>query len=339
MRLERLLHPTLTQPQADTPVLCFILGRFQSFRRSHTMDHTTPHSTLDGDTHGERLIGPEPSAPPDEGQATTASHAAATEAPAAATCAASSSSSCAASSDAVSPIPARPDADDDTPQCKVCLESEVTAESGRLYRPCRCRGSMAVHVHCLQQWRSQAPNPSRCESCHFVYRTERERLAVVIAHPATSVALTALAVAGGLFACAEAYRIAKRSPRAADTRTYARQTLARMWRAAEFLSATVSVAVRRRSFLRDSDLLAAMTSGQYTTNLQRNDAFVETVLTGGVVVVALYGALQRRVQQWLATKAEQVLPFEEGQDDNQQQPQPPQQHSDDSDDEFEEDWQ
>lgn len=291
---------------------------------------------LDGETQGEILIGPEPSAPPFEGAAAAASSHAAAAALAAAASAASSvpSSSAAHALDKIPERSAAVPVDDDAPQCKVCLESEVTAESGRLYRPCRCRGSMAVHVHCLQQWRSQAPNPSRCESCHFVYRTERERMAVIIAHPATSVALTAVIVAGSLFACAEAYRLVKRIPRPGDTRTYARQSLQRMWRAAEFLSATVSVALRRRSYLRDSDFLSSMISGEYSTNLQRNDAVVETVLTGGIVVAALYSALQTRVQQWLATKAEQVLPFEEGMDNDNDHPQPP--HNDEEEEEEEE---
>lgn len=182
---------------------------------------------------------------------------------------------------------------------------------------------MAVHVACLQAWRAMAPNPTRCESCHFVYRTERERLATIIAHPATCVVFTSLIVAGGLFACAEGYRLARKIPKPADTRTYARQSLSRMWRAAEFLSASFSVLLRRRSLLRDSDLIAAMHTGEYASNLQQNDAIVETILTGGLVVVTLYKTLVGKVQQWLATKAEQVLPYDARQDHPELEPPPP----------------
>ena len=51
-------------------------------------------------------------------------------------------------------------------------------ESGRLLRPCKCKGSSKyVHEGCLQQWRHADPNSKRnywqCPTCGFRYRLER----------------------------------------------------------------------------------------------------------------------------------------------------------------------
>jgi hypothetical protein len=52
-------------------------------------------------------------------------------------------------------------------------------ESGRLIRPCKCRGSQAyVHEGCLQEWRHADPAYGRrtfweCPTCKFQYRLER----------------------------------------------------------------------------------------------------------------------------------------------------------------------
>ena len=61
----------------------------------------------------------------------------------------------------------------DPPQCKICFESESSDATGPLFRPCRCRGSSLVHSRCLQQWRQQAPDPTRCETCRHIYQTSR----------------------------------------------------------------------------------------------------------------------------------------------------------------------
>ncbi|KAB8342849.1 hypothetical protein FH972_022447 [Carpinus fangiana] len=53
------------------------------------------------------------------------------------------------------------------------------SESGRLIRPCKCKGSSAyVHEECLQQWRHADPdygsrNFWQCPTCGFRYRLER----------------------------------------------------------------------------------------------------------------------------------------------------------------------
>lgn len=53
------------------------------------------------------------------------------------------------------------------------------SESGRLIRPCKCKGSSRyVHEECLQQWRHADPSYGRrnfwqCPTCGFRYRLER----------------------------------------------------------------------------------------------------------------------------------------------------------------------
>ena len=197
----------------------------------------------------------------------------------------------------------------------------MTAETGRLYRPCLCKGSNAVHVRCLQQWRAMAPNPERCESCHYRYRLQRERLAVVMAHPATCALLTAALASGGLFVLAEAVRIARRQPRipldsaaaggghGGGSGGVVLHSLQRMWRAAEVLASSLAVSWRRRSMFEDSSLLHAMQTGDYDSRLQRNDALVETLVTGGFVLFELYRRLRTHTALWLANSAEHVLPF------------------------------
>jgi hypothetical protein len=71
-------------------------------------------------------------------------------------------------------------------------------ESGRLIRPCKCKGSQRyVHEGCLQQWRFADPDFGRrnyfeCPTCHFRYRLERMRWSRWISSTAAQVALTVL---------------------------------------------------------------------------------------------------------------------------------------------------
>lgn len=82
------------------------------------------------------------------------------------------------------------DTPDEPPTCRICFSG---AEAGRLFSPCRCRGTMKhVHVHCLDAWRrasmrrgagddnNQVTNRhtfsgsyAQCDQCHFRYRMER----------------------------------------------------------------------------------------------------------------------------------------------------------------------
>ena len=65
--------------------------------------------------------------------------------------------------------------------CRVCFCGE---EEGRLFAPCRCKGTMRwVHPHCLNEWRAASVNARSfytCEQCGYRYRTERTWLADVL---------------------------------------------------------------------------------------------------------------------------------------------------------------
>lgn len=104
-------------------------------------------------------------------------------------------------------------------QCRICLEtvqptfnvpsqvfpgflqsSNVVYEddSGRLIRPCMCKGSSKyVHAGCLQQWRHADPSYGRrnywqCPTCGFKYRLARLGVGRFIGSVAAQVALTAI---------------------------------------------------------------------------------------------------------------------------------------------------
>jgi RING-variant domain len=72
------------------------------------------------------------------------------------------------------------------------------AESGRLIRPCKCKGTQRyVHEGCLQQWRYADPGFGRrnyfeCPTCKFRYRLERMRWSRWISSTATQITLTIL---------------------------------------------------------------------------------------------------------------------------------------------------
>ena len=69
-------------------------------------------------------------------------------------------------------------------------------ESGRLIRPCKCRGSQKyVHEGCLQQWRHADPaygarNFWECPTCKFRYRLERMRWSRAITSTLTQIIIT-----------------------------------------------------------------------------------------------------------------------------------------------------
>ena len=100
--------------------------------------------------------------------------------------------------------PDAPD-DDDPPSCRICFAGE---EEGRLFSPCRCRGTMKhVHVKCLDAWRrasQTAPNRARrgdvrgsyvaCDQCHFRYRLERSEWAARLEDPSLPGAVAAVSL-------------------------------------------------------------------------------------------------------------------------------------------------
>ncbi|CAJ1408165.1 unnamed protein product [Effrenium voratum] len=68
--------------------------------------------------------------------------------------------------------------------CRICFDSETSAETGRLFSPCRCQGSMRfVHVSCLNNWRAASCNERSyysCDACHYEYRLQRLWVADVL---------------------------------------------------------------------------------------------------------------------------------------------------------------
>ena len=67
-------------------------------------------------------------------------------------------------------------------QCRICLGGVADeAELGRLFSPCRCKGTMRyVHVECLNRWRSAATKKEsyfQCDQCKYQYNFQRTRWA------------------------------------------------------------------------------------------------------------------------------------------------------------------
>jgi len=58
--------------------------------------------------------------------------------------------------------------------CRICHGGD---EEGRLFSPCRCKGSMKyVHIQCLNSWRISSANSSsyfQCDTCHYKYHFQR----------------------------------------------------------------------------------------------------------------------------------------------------------------------
>ncbi|PYH87862.1 RING finger domain protein [Aspergillus ellipticus CBS 707.79] len=81
------------------------------------------------------------------------------------------------------------------PRQRVVYESS-DPESGRLLRPCKCKGSSRyVHEGCLRLWRHADPGYGKrnfwhCPTCGFQYRLERLQWARWISSPLTQLALT-----------------------------------------------------------------------------------------------------------------------------------------------------
>lgn len=62
--------------------------------------------------------------------------------------------------------------------CRICFDETPDDPSlGRLFSPCRCKGTMKyVHTKCLQRWRETSQNNKslyQCDQCHYKYRVGR----------------------------------------------------------------------------------------------------------------------------------------------------------------------
>jgi len=89
----------------------------------------------------------------------------------------------------------REEEEEDERQCRICFTGE---ESGRLFSPCRCRGSVRwVHVHCLNNWRTMSANPRafyQCNQCGYEYNLERTRAAKWLEREELAVAIAVIGV-------------------------------------------------------------------------------------------------------------------------------------------------
>ena len=89
------------------------------------------------------------------------------------------------------------------PSPKVIYVSEP--ESGRLIRPCKCRGSQAyIHEGCLEQWRYADSGFSdrnfwHCPTCKFIYRIERMKWARMISSTVAQIVLTSFIMFAAVF--------------------------------------------------------------------------------------------------------------------------------------------
>ncbi|CAE8624261.1 unnamed protein product [Polarella glacialis] len=88
--------------------------------------------------------------------------------------------------------------------CRICFDSEESAETGRLFCPCKCTGSMRfVHVACLNSWRAASSNEAsyyKCDACHYEYRLQRLFIADLLTSSRFQILLTVLCFA--VAACA-----------------------------------------------------------------------------------------------------------------------------------------
>ena len=81
--------------------------------------------------------------------------------------------------------------------CRLCFSSnENDLLLGRLFRPCRCSGTMKyIHIGCLNQWRAMAPTERsfyQCDQCLYRYNVERVKWAEIVEHKNTSYAITSI---------------------------------------------------------------------------------------------------------------------------------------------------
>ncbi len=205
-------------------------------------------------------------------------------------------------------------AEDDAPSCMICLESTSTRQTGRLYRPCPCSH---VHVACLAEWRSLAPNAARCPSCKTPYRLRRERWARVLGHPVTAVAATAIAVGLSATAVTELVRLVMRVPRPAGLPAQLLFIGGSAWRAAEVCSGALASLLALTGCLQggldteSAELLAdvswAWVSGVHTSGWTRGIASIGTgaFCIGAVALAHHY--IRQQMKARLIQAAEQVL--------------------------------
>jgi len=78
------------------------------------------------------------------------------------------------------------DTEDDEKICRICFDGTEDEETGKLFSPCKCKGSMRyVHVACLNHWRqvSTEKNYYQCPQCLYKYNIQRKDWADYIDNP------------------------------------------------------------------------------------------------------------------------------------------------------------
>eukprot|EP01064_Diplonema_japonicum_P002864 TRINITY_DN11854_c0_g3_i1.p1 TRINITY_DN11854_c0_g3~~TRINITY_DN11854_c0_g3_i1.p1 ORF type:complete len:399 (+),score=51.85 TRINITY_DN11854_c0_g3_i1:60-1199(+) len=84
------------------------------------------------------------------------------------------------------PEPQPPQQRDDTGRgepavCRLCFDDEETTETGKLFSPCLCTGSMRyIHVTCLNRWRTRSQKETsyyQCDQCRFKYNLQKAKWA------------------------------------------------------------------------------------------------------------------------------------------------------------------
>mmetsp|Transcript_32155 Transcript_32155/g.44589 ORF Transcript_32155/g.44589 Transcript_32155/m.44589 type:complete len:302 (+) Transcript_32155:136-1041(+) len=89
------------------------------------------------------------------------------------------------------------------PICRICFDGE---DSGRLFSPCLCRGSVGqVHIDCLNSWRSMSSNPLsfyKCDQCGYKYNVKRADFATLLESNLIVQTATILIIVGVILFCA-----------------------------------------------------------------------------------------------------------------------------------------
>lgn len=86
------------------------------------------------------------------------------------------------------------DSNADAKLCRICFDSEENEDTGRLFSPCKCKGSMRyVHFQCLNQWRKVSQKRTsyvQCDFCKYRYAVKRTTLANIMTSKITITFLT-----------------------------------------------------------------------------------------------------------------------------------------------------
>jgi magnesium-transporting ATPase (P-type) len=86
----------------------------------------------------------------------------------------------------------------DIKECRICLDGECNVDTGKLFRPCLCKGTQAyIHEGCLNSWRQNTNNASQvyeCPTCHYKYKFSRIWYAHLLTNNITVILVTLLTI-------------------------------------------------------------------------------------------------------------------------------------------------